>query len=71
MSNRDDESDYEIAYFPDGVWLFVDDLKEYLEANFDGIDPVIVSVPSSISDSISDIDQFVFRLLETTKSFSN
>ena len=67
MSNRDDESDYEIAYFPDGVWLFVDDLKEYLEANFDGIDPVIVSVPSSLSD----IDQFVFYLLETTKSFSN
>ena len=67
MSNRDDESDYEIAYFPDGVWLFVDDLKEYLEANFDGIDPEIVSVPSSLSD----IDQFVFYLLETTKSFSN
>jgi len=67
VSYRDDESDYEIAYFPDGVWLFVDDLKEYLEANFDGIDPVIVSVPSSLSD----IDQFVFYLLETTKSFSN
>ena len=59
MSYRDDESDYEIAYFPDGFWLFVDDLEEYLEANFDGIDPVIVSVPSSLSD----IDQFVFYLI--------